>query len=313
MFSDPEQVAPYGTDPKDVYPNTMFLPSSGVQRGSTLLGYTGDPLSPTWPSVEGAFRNSLNETDGLPKIPSQPIGYGDAKRLLEIMGGNTVPDDWRGAIPGIQYKLGPGFDENHKEWKVQLVVNNYLDDTKSDNVIGIALGEEEPDRYVIVGNHRDAWGYGAVDPGTGTAPILEIARVLGQKMKEGWRPRRSIVLANWGAEESMVMGSNEWVVDKVHKLTNRAAAYLNMDACVQGGVLNKIFASSVLKDVAINALKGLKSPGENSGESYFEFLEEYYKMENTSVADKIKIVGSGSDHAGFAFYAGVPATFHIAG
>ena len=219
MYSDPAEVAGQGTDPLLVYPNTFFLPSSGVQRGSVFLG-DGDPLSPTWSSVDGAYRVPLNDTE-LPKIPSQPIGYGDAERLMSIMGGQEVPAQWRGGIPNMTYRLGPGFDRDHSGWRVRLVVNNYIRDRKSENVIGIIHGAEEPDRFVIFGNHRDAWGYGAVDPSSGTAILMEVARVLGQRLREGWRPRRSIVFGSWASEESGIMGSTEWVFDKLHKLMNR--------------------------------------------------------------------------------------------
>ena len=220
MFSDPLDVAFNGTDPANVYPNTFFLPSSGVQRGSTFLG-DSDPLSPSWTSVKGAYRQEINETANLPKIPSQPIGYGDAERLLAVMGGAEVPEEWKGAIPGISYRLGPGFDEEHQGWKVRLVVNNFLDDREDNNVIGIIRGEVEPDRFVVLSNHRDAWGYGAVDPSSGTCAMMESARILGSLVKAGWRPRRSIVFASWAAEEHGLMGSTEWVYDKIHKLMNR--------------------------------------------------------------------------------------------
>ena len=220
MFSDPDDVAPYGTDPEDVYPNTIFLPPSGIQRGTAFPLGGGEPLSPGWPSVLDSYRNPINETE-FPKIPSQPIGYGDAEQLLSIMGGQDVPEEWRGGIPGLDYKLGPGFDESHQGWKTNLVVNNYLRDTESDNIIGVIEGAVEPDRYVIIGNHRDAWGYGAVDPSSGTAVIMEIARVLGEKMKTGWRPRRTIIIASWTSEEAGLFGSREWVHDKIHKLTSR--------------------------------------------------------------------------------------------
>ena len=216
MFTDPAQVAPEGTDPGSVYPNTFFLPPSGVQRGTTFIG--GDPLSPSWTSVAGAYRLSVNETEDLPKIPAQPIGYGDASRLLSSLGGEEAPEDWRGAIPGLTYRLGPGGEGKTAGWKVRLVVNNYVEDRTSDNIVGVIHGSEEPDRYVIICNHRDAWGYGAVDPSSGTAIMMEVARVLGEKVKyEGWRPRRSIVFASWAAEEAGIMGSAEWVYDKVHK------------------------------------------------------------------------------------------------
>ena len=155
MFSDPADVTFNSTSPGDVYPNSIFLPESGMQRGHARLT-KGDPLSPTWPSVKGAYRQTVNETDGFPKIPSQPIGYGDAKKLLKVMGGNEVPDDWKGKIPGVSYKLGPGFSKDHQRWKVRMVVNNFLEDKEDSNILGVIRGEVEPDQYVLLSNHRDA-------------------------------------------------------------------------------------------------------------------------------------------------------------
>lgn len=308
MFSDPADVAVNGVEPEDVYPNTFFLPPSGVQRGSTFIG-SGDPLSPSWPSVPGAYRQKYNETEGLPKIPSQPIGYGDAQKLLEVMGGERVPEDWEGKVPGVTYKLGPGFSENHQGWKVRLVVNNVFEEKEDSSVLGLIRGSEEPDRYVLISNHRDAWGYGAIDPSSGTCAMMEVARVLGNLVKTGkWRPRRSILFASWSTEEYGLMGSNEWVYDKIHKLMNKAVALINVDICVKGPILDPE-ASPILKEVFIAALKEVPFNGDQS-KSYYEFYKEYLKNEAKpiyNVEDKIKIMGSGSDQAAFAFYAGVPA------
>jgi len=307
MFSDPADVTFDGLSPGDVYPNSIFLPDSGMQRGHARLT-KGDPLSPTWPSVKGAYRQAVNETEGLPKIPSQPIGYGDAKKLLEVMGGSDVPEEWRGKIPGIGYKLGPGFSEGYKGWRVRLVVNNFLEDKEDSNVMGVIRGEVEPDRYVLLSNHRDAWGYGAVDPSSGTCALMEIARVLGSLAKTGWRPRRSIVFASWGAEEYGLMGSTEWVYDKIHKIMNRAVALINIDICVSGDILSPS-ASPILKEVFIEAIKSVPSTYDPS-QTYYEFLENYIKDDIINkVEDKIKITGSGSDHAPFSFYAGIPALY----
>ena len=129
------------------------------------------------------------DVTGLPSIPSQPIGYGDAKKLLETMGGAEVPESWQGGLP-LAYRLGPGVGANHVGWKVRLEVHNFRTDKKDSNVIGVIKGKEEPDRYVLLSNHRDAWGYGAIDPSSGTASLMEVARVLGRLAKTGWRPRR---------------------------------------------------------------------------------------------------------------------------
>ena len=148
LYTDPEQVAPNGTDPDSVYPNTIFLPPSGIQRGTVEALLEGDPVTPTWPSVPGAYRISVGKAKErlLPQIPSQPIGYGDAEKLLAIMGGDQVPEEWRGGLPGLEYRLGPGFDSEHSGWKVNLVVNNQLKETSDNDIIGIIKGSHEPDR-----------------------------------------------------------------------------------------------------------------------------------------------------------------------
>ena len=221
LFSDPAEVARLGTDPGSVYPNTFFLPPSGIQRGSVKLGARdGDPLSPGWPSVPGAYRPPVQKSAGLPGIPAQPVGYGDAARLLEVMGGPAAPAEWAGGL-NLTYKLGPGWAAGNQNWRVRLLVHNRLEDRDDDNLVGLVRGALEPDRVVVVGNHRDAWGWGAVDPSSGTSPLLEVGRVLGELQAAGWRPRRSILLASWGSEESGLMGSTEWVEDRLHGLAAR--------------------------------------------------------------------------------------------
>lgn len=248
MFSDPADVAIQGVGEDEVYPNSIFLPESGMQRGHVRLT-KGDALSPTWPSISGAYRQAINETEGLPRIPSQPIGYGDAEKLLRVMGGAEVPQDWRGGIPGLTYRLGPGPDQEHQGWRVRLVVNNRLEEKEDTNIIGMIRGAVEPDRYVLLTNHRDAWGYGALDPSSGTAVLMEAARVLGNLANTGaWRPRRSVVFASFAAEEYGLMGSTEWVHHKLHKLMARAVAIINIDTCVKGDILYPK-ASPILKVV----------------------------------------------------------------
>lgn len=69
------------------------------------------------------------------------------------------------------------------------------------NVFAVIRGSQEPDRFVLLGNHRDAWTYGAVDPNSGTAALLDIARRYALLMRLGWNPRRTIILCSWDAEE----------------------------------------------------------------------------------------------------------------
>ena len=228
------------------------------------------------------------------------------------MGGPEVPEGWAGGLEGLVYRLGPGWSPQHQGWRVRLVTHNYLEEVKSSNVLGLLRGSEEPDRYVLLTNHRDAWGYGAIDPSSGTTSLMEVARVLGAlHTATGWRPRRTIVFASWAAEEYGLMGSNEWVSDKIQKVMDRAVAIINVDICIIGDILSPK-ASPILKEVFLAAIRAVPSTLDPT-KSYYEFLETWLaageKTADTSVEEYVKILGSGSDHASFAFYAGVPALY----
>jgi N-acetylated-alpha-linked acidic dipeptidase len=272
LFSDPGDVALDGTDPDNVYPNTIYLPGSGIQRGNTKT-IKGDPLSPYWSSVPNSYRADPKTVEGLPKIPSQPIGYDDAKELLKQMGGNPVPEEWRGNITGVDYRLG-GVMLNGTTAK--LSVHNYFGNVRSSNVIGYIKGSIDPDRYVILGNHRDAWGYGAMDPSSGTASLMETVRSFGQLLKKGWRPRRTVVFASWAAEEYGLEGSYEWVFQHLTKLMHRGVSVLNVDTCVTGPIA-LLQATPLLKDVALRSLKMADDPTSNNGRKYYYFLMEWIK------------------------------------
>jgi N-acetylated-alpha-linked acidic dipeptidase len=270
FFSDPGDVAVQGTEPENVYPNTIFLPGSGIQRGTTFIG-DGDPLSPNWASVPNAHRVEPESVVGLPKIPAQPIGYDDAEELLKIMGGEAVPEEWQGKIKGLTYKLGGVMQDNSK---IRLSTHNYRGTVKSSNVLGYIRGSVEPDRYVIMSNHRDAWGYGAVDPSSGTAQLMEVVRSLGALMKNGWRPRRTLVFASWAADEAGIEGSYEFVYHHTAKLMHRTVGMVNTDICVAGPIA-KPQSSPVLKDVTLNSLKMASDPTTDTGRSYYEFWDEW--------------------------------------
>lgn len=310
LYSDPQEVALEGLEPENVYPNTFFLPDTGMQRGTVNNG-DGDPLTPGWTSIKGAYRLTVNETESLPGIPTQPIGYGDATELLRRMGGAEVPVEWRGLIPNITYKLGPGFNQDHQGWKVRLVVNNYLEDKEDSVLTGVLRGEVEPDRFVLIGNHRDAWGFGAGDPSSGTASLMEMVRVFGGMYKAGWRPRRTIVFASWCVEEYGLQGSYEFVYENIHAISNRAVAVINLDTCVAGDIIDP-WVSPLLKDVFIQALQKVKNPDDSTDRSMYDFLEQYIKKGDKPLnkfKDYVRTLGSGSDHAGFSFYAGIPSFY----
>jgi len=303
IFMDPSTVAQEGLDEENLLPNTFWMPGTAVQRGSLAMS-DGDPLTPNWPSIDHAYR--LDEKDRqkyLPKIPVQPIGYTDAEQILNKMAGEVAPSDWQGGL-NITYMIGGEFTEGMVGSKVTVEVNNKLEQRVSSNVIGIIYGETEPDRYVMIGNHRDAWGFGAVDPSSGTAQLMEVVRVLAEKKKSGWRPRRTMMFLSWGAEEFSLCGSREFVEQYEIELRERAVTYLNTDICMVGPMLEPA-ASPTIADLIAGATKDVTSPN-NDDESYYEFWKKWEGAGEDFTPEVSPFVGAGSDHASFLFYAGIP-------
>ncbi|XP_052272880.1 glutamate carboxypeptidase 2-like isoform X2 [Dreissena polymorpha] len=209
LFSDPDDITSGIVD--KVYPDDWWLPPSGAQRGSIYLG-VGDPLTPGYPAIESAYRKK-DPDEYMPGIPCHPVGYGIAVKIMEALAGIEVPIDWRGKM-NVTYKFGGSFNTNG--WKAHIFVSTAPKMVTTYNAFGIIRGAVEPDRYVLVGNHRDAWVFGALDPSSGTAAMMEMSRVMGNLLKSGkWRPRRSIVFCSWGAEEYGLVGSIEWVEKKM--------------------------------------------------------------------------------------------------
>ncbi|MGH0179820.1 UNVERIFIED_CONTAM: hypothetical protein FKN15_015401 [Acipenser sinensis] len=230
LYSDP---ADYAVDSEvRVYPDDWWLPGTGVQRG-TVLPRDGDPLTPYYPSIESAFYQKESDSFSVSAIPVTPIGYDDAIKYLRKISGPEANSTWQGGL-NVTYRLGPGFIPPYSNSKLKLHVHTYNERRMTHNVIGYIRGEHEPDRYVVLGNHRDAWVFGAVDPSSASAAMMELSRAFGELLKDGWRPRRSIVFCSWGAEEHGLIGSTEWVEELVKILGTRAVAYLNVDIAVEG-------------------------------------------------------------------------------
>eukprot|EP00094_Tigriopus_californicus_P004991 TCALIF_04806-PA protein Name:"Similar to Naalad2 N-acetylated-alpha-linked acidic dipeptidase 2 (Mus musculus)" AED:0.00 eAED:0.00 QI:0/-1/0/1/-1/1/1/0/771 len=306
IFSDPADVAAEGTE--DVYPDSFWLPESGIQRGSSFLGH-GDPETPGWPSLDNVYRVPDDVlAKRLPPIPAQPIGYKDAAVILGAMSGELVPPDWMGGIAGVEYRLGGSFDPEKcaTNCRLSIEVNNKLERKVSSNVVGILRGSEEPDRYVLLGNHRDAWGYGAVDPSSGTAQMMEVVRILGQKANTTeWRPRRSMVFLSWGAEEYGLMGSTEFTEHYLTKLKERAIVYINCDICVAGSVL-KSFSTPTVNHKLLQATKVVPSPF-NPEQSYYEFWHNWTSQGDSGNSEPVtNLPAAGSDHAFFIYELGIP-------
>lgn len=226
IYSDPRDD---GYFVGDVYPEGPMRPWAGVQRGSVMdmPTYPGDPQSPGWASEPGARKIPREEVTTFSPIPVLPISYADALPLLRALRGPVVPESWRGALP-ITYHVGPGPARARLalsfDWSVRPVYN----------VVARIPGARWPDQWIVHGNHHDAWVNGAEDPISGMVALGETGRALGQLLRTGWRPARTIILAGWDAEEWGLIGSVEWAEKYAAELRQNAVAYLNSDSNNRG-------------------------------------------------------------------------------
>uniref|UniRef100_A0A1X7V380 Aminopeptidase NAALADL1 n=1 Tax=Amphimedon queenslandica TaxID=400682 RepID=A0A1X7V380_AMPQE len=294
IYSDPADYAPKNGPP--VYPKGPSLPPGGVQRGSVML-INGDPLTPSIPAIDGVYRRTYEDFvkagDG-PAIPVQPISYGDAIHFMSQLDSIQSPDGWRGELD-INYMIHQS--DTNKNLTL-LKVNNIFEIRTICNVFAVVYGSMEPDSLVLLGNHYDAWTFGAVDPNSGTAVILEVARVIDQLRSTGWRPGRTIVLCSWDSEEFGLIGSTEWVEDMEKFLVANAVAYLNVDEAVAD--LLAITFSPLLYDVLYNATKQVQCPCDD-----YSTLYDKWKSQYTSDEPRVYNLGAGTDHAAFVQRAGV--------
>ena len=292
------------TDPKDngftkgdVYPDGPYYNETTIQRGSMLtLDWTGDPLTPYEPALplDGPVKvDRLDPKDvALHKIPVTPIGYGAAKEILSRMTGQAVPKEWQGGLP-FDYKIEGGSD-----LKVRVMVDQPINFIRANNVIGTFEGAKYPDEWIILGSHFDAWSFGATDPNSGTAMLLTLAEALGELVKNGERPARSIMIGHWDAEEQGVIGSTEWVEHFRDELGAKAVTYMNFD----GGVSGRNFGASAaptLKKLIIDASKEVMYP--DSAKTVFQVWAGDKKEPG------IGNLGGGSDHIAFYMHVGVPS------
>jgi len=348
----------------DVYPNGPYRPGSAVQRGSVQflsLG-PGDPSTPDGPSVKGAKRLPFDELHGFPispggeprlvvnnpdgvattkmsqsvkawekdtglkrddyfaSIPSLPVSYDAARPILEALGGPNVPTGWQGGLP-LPYHVGPGPAEVSFSVKMDYKVRTVW------NVIATLKGSEEPDRWVMIGNHRDAWVYGAVDPGSGTAATLETCRALGSAVKRGWKPRRTLVYASWDAEEYGLVGSTEWADEHSRELDTKAVLMLNVDSAVGGHELDMDGIPS-LRDLLLDACSAVtdvrsgrdlrrvwtdRKRAHWAATAPVDFFDPLWDGTDAAFRPPVRFspqlnaLGSGSDYTAFVDHLGVPA------
>ncbi|XP_038674799.1 N-acetylated-alpha-linked acidic dipeptidase 2 [Scyliorhinus canicula] len=291
FFSDPADYCAPGVHP---YPDGWNLPGSGVQRGNILnLDGAGDPLTPGFPANEHAFR--LDEGIGLPKIPVHPIGYKDAEEILRYMGGVSSPSEWKGGL-NVSYNIGPGFKDSYSSRKVRMHVHTRNEVRRIYNVIGKIRGAVEPDRYVIFGGHRDAWGFGSIDPTSGAVVLHEAVRSFTKLLKEGWRPRRTVIFASWDAEEFGLLGSTEWAEDNAKLLQERGVAYINADTSIEGNYTLRVDCSPLLYQLVYSLTKKIPSPDDGyEGKSLYQSWYEKDPWTGYKEAPRIRKLGSGSD------------------
>jgi len=320
IYSDP---ADDGYFRGDIYPKGPYRPATGVQRGATqfLPIYPGDATTPgiaSTPDLPDSKRIPADKIQAnWPSIPVNPLSYQDASPILQALAGPNVPHEWQGALP-FAYHVGGA---------TKVTVHMHLEqDTKLRtiwDVIGTIDGTDpaQKDDWVVAGNHRDAWVYGAVDPNSGTAAMLETVHGLGTLLKQGWKPKRRIVIGSWDAEEEGLIGSTEWVEDHMNHL-DHAVAYFNTDVGVAGPNFDASAVPS-LKQFVREVTRGVQSPA--GGTVYDQWLKTQSvnpnrravassdEEEDASIAGKshevrIGDLGSGSDFTPFLQHAGIPST-----
>ena len=303
IYSDPKDDGFYQGD---VYPVGAFRPEHGVQRGSVMdmPVHPGDPLTPGWGALKEARRLPRDQAEVIMKIPVIPISYADALPLLKALAGPVAPESWRGALP-ITYHIGPG------EAKVRLKLSFDWSLQTIYNVVAKLEGSTYPDEWIVYGNHHDAWVNGAADPISGMVTVMEVGRALGEMYKDGWRPKRTIVICAWDGEEPALLGSTEWVETHADELKQKAIVYINSDSNGKG-TLNAGGSHSLER--LVNEVAG-NVPDPRTKKPILEMMKERRIQQARTDEDRrelterrdlrISALGSGSDYTPFIQHLGI--------
>jgi len=310
IYSDP---ADDGYGAGDVYPKGGYRPADGVQRGSVadMPVYAGDPLTPGVGATKDAKRLPISEAKTILKIPVMPISYADAQPMLAALSGAVVPPAWRGALP-ITYHIGPGPAKVHlaitSDWSLKPVYD----------VIATIKGSELPDQWVIRGNHRDGWVFGAWDPLSGHVAMMSEAKSIGVLVKSGWKPKRTLVYCSWDGEEPGLLGSTEWAETHADELQKKAVLYLNSDTNTRGflqasgshalqSFVNQVAGSVRDPEMKVSVLERLRASilvdGAKDGASPHD--RAVAKQVAASHEVPIGALGSGSDFTPFLQHLGI--------
>jgi N-acetylated-alpha-linked acidic dipeptidase len=316
IYSDPRDD---GYAKGDIYPHGGWRPPAGVQRGSVLdmAVYPGDPLTPGVGATKDAKRLPISQARTILKIPVMPISYADAQPLLAALAGPVAPGEWRGALP-ITYHMGPGPARVHmaidSDWSLKPLYD----------VIAKIQGSETPDEWVVRGNHRDGWVFGAWDPLSGQVALLAEAKAIGTLVKSGWKPRRTLVYASWDGEEPGLLGSTEWAEAHGAELQHKAVLYINSDTNTRGFL--KPEGSHSLQHLLNDVARTVKDPEtgvSSQARLRARMLVDGYQKDPTDEKDAAKekareariaaaggdlaigALGSGSDYTPFLQHLGV--------
>ncbi len=313
VYSDPQDDG-YGEEA--AYPVGPMRPPRGIQRGSVEdYQFEGDPLTPGVGATKDAKRLAIADSPVILKIPALPISYADAQVLLSAIGGQAAPASWRGALP-MTYRIGPG------EATVHLAVKSDWSLKPVYDVIATLKGAAWPDQWVVRGNHRDGWVFGATDPLSGQIALMAEAKAMGALAEQGWRPKRSIVYASWDGEEAGLFGSTEWAETHADELKQKAILYINSDSDSRG--ILSVEGTQDFEGLMEAATKNLPDP--EKGVSVNERMRAHLRLEAFDshggdndhakaaaafAADPthdlpIDPTGSGSDYGSFTNHLGIP-------
>ncbi|HEV2489764.1 MAG TPA: M28 family metallopeptidase [Candidatus Acidoferrales bacterium] len=299
IYSDP---AEDGSTRGKVFPEGPWGPASHIQRGAITYDFIepGDPTTPGWASVPGAKHISPDDAVSMPHIIAVPLSWRDAEPILKNLGGPEAPKSWQGGLP-FTYHVGGEQARVHVKVDMDTSIQPYYD------VEARITGSEHPDEWIILGNHRDAWVFGGVDPSSGTASMLELSRDLGALLKKGVRPKRTLVFCDWDGEEYALTGSTEWGEQYAEELKQKAIAYLNVDSSASGPNFHGSAVGS-LTLLLVEASHAIKAS--SGGTLYDEWRAsrakelDTHSLQDAALADTH--IGSGSDHTVFLNYLGIP-------
>jgi N-acetylated-alpha-linked acidic dipeptidase len=311
IYSDPSDD---GYSVETAYPRGPARPPRGIQRGSVadMTLYPGDPLTPGLGATDDAKRLTRETAPAVLKIPTLPISYADARVFLSALGGQVVPDNWRGRLP-ITYRVGPSTAQLH------LVVKSEWSLKPAYDVIATLKGSVWPDQWVIRGNHHDGWVFGASDPMSGAVAMLAEAKAFGALAKAGWRPKRTIVYTSWDAEEPILLGSTEWAETHADEIQKKAVLYINSDANGRG-ILSASgsedlgafvgFVADAIADPETGATVGQRRRAKASLLGIAPGADEHDRAVARAAADPARAVpltalGSGSDYSVFLQHLGI--------